>query len=408
MDAVILALVEQHVREVVMLREMRTRLVRSPQVRIAQLAALDERIAAHLDGIVVAGPHGKAMCGEALAPPDTGSLFAAGVLMIEERDAEGLRRLFALAASLPAARRGLVSSFGWVSASRLRGITKALLDAAEPMYREFGLAACAMHRIDPGAALAESSANGRVAWRAAVALGRIDLAPALVDRLRTAGPDLAFDAARAALLLGEHDPALSALQELGTVLGTAAEPALELLVSAAPIAQARAVLKRMYDDPQRWPTLVRLIGLSGDPHFVPWLIARMDQPALARLAGESFCLIAGVDLVAGKLDRPAPQDLPEDADDAPSDIEQAELAWPDPAKVAAWWHEHGTRFTPGVRHLVGAPLSTTQGHAVLRNGSQPQRSLAAIHLCLLAPGTPLFNTAAPAWRQRRWLAALGT
>jgi hypothetical protein len=50
----------------------------------------------------------------------------------------------------------------------------------------------------------------------------------------------------------------------------------------------------------------------------------------------------------------------------------------------------------------------TRAHCsdILKNGYQRQRSLAAHHLCLLEPGTPLFNTSAPAWRQQRELARL--
>ena len=43
---------------------------------------------------------------------------------------------------------------------------------------------------------------------------------------------------------------------------------------------------------------------------------------------------------------------------------------------------------------------------VLKHGYQRQRILAAHYLCLLRPGTPLFNTSAPAWRQQRLLAQM--
>ncbi len=42
---------------------------------------------------------------------------------------------------------------------------------------------------------------------------------------------------------------------------------------------------------------------------------------------------------------------------------------------------------------------------VLREGTQRQRAVAALLRCLLQPGTLLFPTAAPAWRQQRLLAA---
>lgn len=413
MDAVIPALVDQHVQEAATLRDSRSRLARSAQVRLVQLARCDERIAAHLDGIALAGPYGSARCLQALDPPGAGSVFAAGVRAIEERDARGLRRILALAQALPDARRGLVSAFGWVSPVHLRGITKALLDAAEPAHRELGLTVCAMHHVDPGSSLdaALTGQGGRRAMRAAVSIGRRDLAVACVERLRTGDPGQAFEAARAALLLGEHRHALAALHEMSATSEDVAAPALELLVEAASNAQVRDVLKSLHDNPNRLPMLVRLIGVAGDPHFVPWLIARMHEPALARRAGAAFEMITGADLVSDKLDRPAPETSAAEEDAlralAGDDADDLDLAWPDPTKVSTWWTHHGTRYAPGVRHLLGAPLSPAHGRAVLRYGSQPQRRLAAEHLCLLEPGTPLFNTVAPAWRQVRRLAALG-
>jgi len=57
----------------------------------------------------------------------------------------------------------------------------------------------------------------------------------------------------------------------------------------------------------------------------------------------------------------------------------------------------------GRRYFMGAPVTREHCIGVLTRGRQRQRSLAAHYLCLLEAGTPLFNTAAPAWRQERWL-----
>jgi hypothetical protein len=43
---------------------------------------------------------------------------------------------------------------------------------------------------------------------------------------------------------------------------------------------------------------------------------------------------------------------------------------------------------------------------VLKNGYHRLRTLATHGFSLLEPGTPHFNTSAPAWRQRRLLAAV--
>jgi hypothetical protein len=55
---------------------------------------------------------------------------------------------------------------------------------------------------------------------------------------------------------------------------------------------------------------------------------------------------------------------------------------------------------------MGQPVTKEHCIQVLKTGYQRQRILAAQYLCLLEPGTPLFNTAAPAWRQQRLLAAM--
>ena len=114
--------VMQHAQESATLRHVRSVLVRAPHVRLHQLQRLDERIAAHLDGLAVAGAYGAKCCTAALEQPGAGEVFAAAVVAIESRDAAALDRLLALAGALPPARRGLLSALGWVSAAQLKGI----------------------------------------------------------------------------------------------------------------------------------------------------------------------------------------------------------------------------------------------------------------------------------------------
>ena len=55
--------------------------------------------------------------------------------------------------------------------------------------------------------------------------------------------------------------------------------------------------------------LIRGVGMVGDPHFVPWLMEQMTDVTLARIAGESFSFVTGVDLANLALDRPPPEDV---------------------------------------------------------------------------------------------------
>ena len=151
--APILAVVQQHQEEAASLRSTRQFLIAAPHVRLHHLRRLDDRIAAHLDGLAVAGELGSRLCEAALESPGIGEVFAATVRAIEDRSAQSLARLMSLAEAEPACQTGLLSAFGWVSATSLRGITKQLLDSPSAFQRQVGLAACGLHQVDAGPAL---------------------------------------------------------------------------------------------------------------------------------------------------------------------------------------------------------------------------------------------------------------
>ena len=174
---------------------------------------------------------------------------------------------------------------------------------------------------------------------------------------------------------------------------------------------AHGVLRQLAkESPQRrW--LIQGSGIAGDPAYVPWLISHTREEKTSRLAGEAFSLITGADLSALNLERPQPEGFESGPNDDPED-ENVDmdpddgLPWPDPDKVEKWWAATAGRFQKGTRYFMGAPVTREHCIDVLKNGYQRQRILAAQYLCLLDPGTPLFNTSAPAWRQQRLLAKM--
>jgi len=137
----------------------------------------------------------------------------------------------------------------------------------------------------------------------------------------------------------------------------------------------------------------------------------MTNEKTARLGGESFTLITGADLDGEQLERKPPKEFESGPNDDPDDpnVEMDEddgLPWPDAAKIERWWAANGGRFQKGMRHFMGAPVTRERCMDVLKKGCQRQRIMAAQYLCLLEPGTLLFNTSAPAWRQQRLLAKM--
>ena len=402
--------VQQHFESADVLRSTRAGQVRAPHIELHRLQRLDDRLAASLDGLAVAGDCARRLCLAALETPGCGPVFVATVGAIEDRDPALLEKLLSLAEAVPEARVGLVSAFGWVPAPSLRGITRALLDSPHAFRRDIGLAACAMHHADPDAVLETAMADAAHARQAIVVagkLGRTDLLPGCLGGLLQEDDARRFEAARSALLLGDQQAALRTLVALAGKDGPCQAESAVLALKVLPTVQAHELLQSLAQEDASVRILVRGIGAAGDPHYVPWLIAQMHDLKLARLAGESFSTITGLDLAAEDLELKPPENHAAGPNDNPDDEDVAmdedeSLPWPDAGKIEAWWQACGHRFPPGSCCFVGGPVSPDHCLAVLKTGFQRQRIAAADRLSLMAPGTALFNTAAPAWRQQ-WL-----
>lgn len=412
---IIPAIVSQHVEDAAHLRSVRSVLVRAPHVRLLQLGRADERLLAHLDGLSVAGDAGYRMAQEALETPGVGQIFVVAVLAIERRDSAQIERLLALLGALPDAPRALASAFGWVSAPALRGLTAPLLAAAAPAHRWVGIAACALHRVDPGAALAAAIEQPQprlraLALRSAGLLGRLDLLSACLSHLADDDPACKLAAAWAAVLLGDRTDGARALMELALQPGATAREALQLTLLSANPGTARRVVRQLAAQGTELRTTIEASAWAGDVQAIPWLIKQMADDGHARVAGEAFSFLTGADLARLDLERKPPENFESGPNDDPLDDNVAldddeSLPWPDVARVQAWWQAHGAGMPQGVRCFAGADADAKHCTQVLANATQRQRRAAALLLCLQQPGAVLFNTAAPTHRQRRLLPA---
>lgn len=410
-------IVERHVEEAALLCNQRLYLVDAPHPKLHQLRRLDDRLAAHLDGLLVAREAGNRLADIALANAGRGEVFTAVSLALDNHDSKRLQRLFALGESLPEVQDAFALAVGWVSAQSLRGISRDMLASGNSFQRRIALAACASHMVDPGAALsdavqADDAALRAQAFRVAGDCARVDLAPACLDALDDADLHCRFWAARSALMLGDRSRAPTEhLYQLASLEGPLRASALSVVLKVITAVQATPLLRKLLDEPKGLRDAIRGMAAVGDPQVVPWLISQMEDPLLSRLAGEAFSAITGVDLAWLDLDRKPPEAVETGPDDGTADHdaamdEDAGLAWPDRVKVQAWWNANGARFPSGVRSWMGAQASPQHLRKVLKEGFQRQRADAALSLCLAQPGTRLFPVAAPAWRQQRWLDAM--
>lgn len=409
------AIFEEHAEEASFLWLQRSHAVNAPNYSPRQFADLDERLAAHIDGLRVAGDEAWRLLQSGLDNECPEDFFPAAVLAIEAKDGrfDGLIKRVKKA---PDALPGLISALGWVSPQFLGGQVKSLLDDPSPLKQKLGVAACALHRQDCGPALdgfvisSVDSVKIR-ALRAAGELGRIDIMPQLQAALGDAKAETRFWAAWSAVLLGDRTKALDTLIACALKTGPGQMRALQLVLQATPIEAGHDLLLQFAELPDARRLRIIGVGFIGDPRYVPWLIDQMGQTAVARVAAEAFVSITGADFNLDQLETMPPEGFDEGPTEDPhdEDVELPEdiaLAWPNVEGVRQWWESNKPRFNSGSRYFIGQPVTREHCLHILRTGFQRQRVAAALHFSLLQPAAPLFPTSAPAWRQERMLAEI--
>src|SRR6185312_2880647 len=179
--------------------------------------------------------------------------------------------------------------------------------------------------------------------------------------------------------------------------------ALGVLLRALPPAQAQDWLKMLGRDPERRRAAITGVGVYGDPTYASWLIQQMADQKFARLAGEAFAMMTGVDLAYLDLDRRSPEGVETGPNDDPADPDNW-LPWPDSERVGKWWAGQRGGYAPGTRYLLGKPITPESLTEILRTGRQRQRAAAALELTIRT-GTMLFETRARGQLQQQRLKA---
>jgi uncharacterized protein (TIGR02270 family) len=417
MDHPILAqVVETHAVEAGFLWTKRNRAIRSPHYRLHQLAALDDRLDAHLDALRIASDFSWDLCRAGLEEGGAGEVFAAAVLAFESGADDRINLILEKGPTAPPCIRAVVSALGWVPYDRVKGIIGRLAEAGPVPLRYVGIAAAAAHRRPPAfpldrALCGEPWLDART-FRAIGELGTKDARTAIPQGLKSADEACHFWAAWSGVLVFNEPAALDELLAFAEGDGPFAEMAARTAARRLTSKAAGRWVERLAAESHRLRTAVIAAGAAGDPGAVPWLMEQMKATPLARIAGEAFSMITGADLAAEHLDRPPPDGVEIGPTDNPEDEnvameEDDHLPWPHPDTVLAWWQANQKRFTPGTRYLLGRPITPDSLQHALLTGYQRQRAAAALELALLQPGRPLFEVRAPGFRQQQLLASGG-
>jgi uncharacterized protein (TIGR02270 family) len=135
--------------------------------------------------------------------------------------------------------------------------------------------------------------------------------------------------------------AIPALQQFGSQIGPCAVKAAMMAVRRMPVDAAHRWISSLAGNPDTFRGALCAAGALGDPTSIPWLIENMAVPASARVAGEAFTMVTGVDLAYDDLDTDKPEGFEAGPTDDPEDenveMDQDEdLPWPNPDLIKKW------------------------------------------------------------------------
>ena len=387
-----------------LLRSLRTE---APHYAPEEIAALEQRLAEQLDGLIASIDLGWRACEENLERfDDAGEVFAATVVAMHSRNLAAIQKAVEAGLDKAGKTRGLVSAFGWLPSAIALPWIERLLNGKEMRHKFLGIAACSVRRENPGEILAgilkreDCRAHSPLHARALRLIGELrrrDLMPALQATIEADDPTIAFWAAWSAILLGQR-AYVKDLRPYILQSGPQQMRALQLAFRVLPVAQGREWISALAQDPANLRMVITATGVLGDPEAVNWLIAKMTEPALARLAGEAFTFITGVDLEKSNTTLAPPTQTPGTDGNAGDPYVGAEadehLPWPDPEKVATLWRRHAANFKAGQRYFLGRPIAMDSLKSIVTSAYPRQRHAAALELALIDPSAPLINTRA--------------
>jgi uncharacterized protein (TIGR02270 family) len=409
-DLLILDIITQHAEEAAFLWLLRHAAIYQPHYDLEDLSELDERLDAHLDGLRIAGEAGWEIAQAALSLQEPGEVFTAAILALETWSTERWQMVLETSIGQPELSHAIVSALGWHPLDKVATSINRFLDTPDVELQYLGIAALAIHRIDPGyhltnALVSEDTRLRARALRAVGELGRQDLLSKITQQFQIDDEITRFWAAWSAALLGDRNQALETLKPFSLSSTPLNVRALQILLRSLEIKDATNWLRVIAQDHRRLRHLIIGMGIVGDPTHIPWLITQMENPEVARIAGEAFTFITGANLNDEDLEGEQPAGFEagptEDPNDESVELDPDEdLPWPNPTLVYSWWQKHQSQYYSQARYLMGKSITASHCRHILMTGLQRQRAAAALELALMQPSTPLFETRAPGWRQQ--------
>jgi len=336
-------ILEEHVEELAFLWGRRQTALRDSDYTLRAFSDLEERIAAHLHGVIAVGERALPLLEDTLAQDDPLAAFAAAFSLLHS--------------GADAARSRVLDAFSHAQGERFTGLRDALchgpLDPAAPQLDALFRSGAAPVAIAAGEALAfhdalpasredlqrflrhdDAVVRGH-AWRLVGYIGAsVDPKNYAAAMREQPGPTR-----RAALDAGAwcgEQGILAACRKLATDAPAQSLDALELLaILGGPDDLPR--FRALADARDLGPTRFRLLGAFGQPALMETVLAGIadPEPATAAAAGAAFTKMTGQDVDSDRRAK-----LPPLGGGEPDEFEgefQEEVTLPDPALARRLW-----------------------------------------------------------------------
>lgn len=381
---------EEHLDEAAFLWTQWERALVAPDYTLGDTEPLEERLLAHLDGLVVGGgPVADMLLTPALESEEPARLSAALWALLANPAGLRTRGLEALLASLPGALHAPVRRALELSGRRdLAGTVLQVWLKKDATFVALALDVLAFRRDVAHAPLEWlSHPDARVV---VAALRGLRPLPPEVDALWLARlledrrPEVAAAALEAGWVSGVRT-AWASCHELGVQRpGAHGLPLVMLALSGEP-RDLRVLMECLGREETRADALWAL-GFSGRREAAEACLELMGERRVAPLAGEAFSAITGLEWTFPYvLPREEEEALPPLEEDLAHDLElRPEDALPVPSRpaVSAWWKDARQRFSEGTRYLRGREFSLDVLLDELEQGPMRRRHVLALELAL--------------------------
>lgn len=374
--------------------------LKQPHYFPEDLCELEHRIDDHLKGLLLQPEPAWRVAKSQLELQEPGEVFVATFVAFKSLEANRIQHVLDRSLDTPTLVRAFVSALLWLPSDISEPWVERFLLSKDLRHKTIAIQIKRLQREDPGDYLIgllrrddciEQESLHAECLRLIGECKLHSLVPALNVAMNSDLPEVAFWSLWSAVLLGNK----ALLAELYTYIETSSsfqEPALQLYFRCADQQALKQKIRTLASNPDTVRLAIKAAGIYGDPEAVPWLISCMDNPKLARLAGETFSLITGIDLEVHKLDFELPDIHPEAEENEDLTFDEDEnLPWPDLNKLKALWQKHRKQYGVGVRLFLGKPPSVSDLKPTLSSGRQRHRISAGYELALIQNLSPMQN-----------------